>query len=138
MIYGTEAALNHYIPMKIHLALLATAALLSACAGKPQTPPQPTAQYVCDGGAIPAIAASYEDQFASLTIQTEDKRTTHTLINTPSPNGKRYTDARTNPAKPGRLVWYTNADKAILYVVTTSPEHPYRYEKQIADCSLRK
>ena len=120
------------------LLTLATLATLTACASTQPAVPQPTANYVCDGGAIPTIGASYEDNKAILTIQGEDGRSTRTLKQTKSTNGQRYSDARHTPAAPGRLVWYTNKDKAILYVVTPSPEHPYRYEKQIADCSLQK
>lgn len=120
------------------LFTLATMATLAACASQQATNPQPATNYVCDGGAIPAIATSYEGTKAILTIQGEDGRTTHTLKQTASTNGQRYTDARTSPTAVGRLVWYTNRDKAILYVVTPSNVHPYRYEKQIADCSLQK
>lgn len=120
---------------RLALTILAT---LTACASQQQPAPAPTSNYACTGGAIPSIGASYEGNTAILTVQSEDSRTIHTLHQTKSANGQRYTDARTSPAAIGRLVWYTNANKAILYIVTPSPEHPYSYEKQIADCTLQK
>ncbi len=124
--------------MKKLLITLTPVLMLAACACKqPPAPPQPTVRYACTGGAIPSIGASYANNSTTLSIQSEDGQSTHTLTQTPSPNGQRYTDARSNPAKAGSLVWYTNAGRAILYVVTPSPKHPYRYEKVIADCTLQ-
>ncbi|RYG61681.1 MAG: hypothetical protein EON60_02600 [Alphaproteobacteria bacterium] len=123
--------------MKKLLPALALAATLTACAGTPSAAHQPTTQYVCTGGAIPSIGASYANKSATISIQEEDGHTTYTLKQTPSPNGQRFTNARTSPAAVGRLVWYTNADKAILYVVTQVEEKDYTYEKVIADCALR-
>lgn len=117
---------------------LTAAALLAACASKPATPTQPLTPYTCHG-SITNMMSDTTTYRRHPAVILDINGTKSTLVQTDdaiaeAPGGTRYTTARTNPAKPGSLVWWTKGSDAILYEVK-SRANGSNYESQLANCT---